>query len=448
MKIDPFSFPEGIHVLEHIDRLVEIFNVCWPMYAAMPAVLKSAVERSYLACGWDMTRSVNRFGKKLYPVFADVARNVKAIIDSSEYDAENKGAYKGSLLTRLDSLTTGINGLIFASEELSATQLFDENVIIDLSRIGSAETKSLIMGMLVLKLQEYRMTGNGMNVPLQHITVLEEAHNLLKRTSYEQNSEAGNLLGKSVEMISNAIAEMRTYGEGFIIADQAPGLLDMSAIRNTNTKIILRLPDQGDRELVGRSANLNDAQITELAKLPRGVAAVYQNEWVQPVLCKVDEAGVNGTIYHYEPKNDERTDMSEGLYIAELLCKGTRLNKEVILGSISEKLESMHIIPSLKAKIFDMLLEPPAEPRMTKLAPIIGALLPDMLLTMEKVYSESNDPVSWTKLCEDQLRKITCQEIDDQTRRDIVQAIVTDHLFNHLGRADELQKWQIEGGLK
>ena len=59
-------------------------------------------------------------------------------------------------------------------------------------------------------------------------------------------------------------------------------------IRNTNTKIIMRLPDQGDRELVGKAAGLNDDQIKELAKLPMGVAAVYQNEWLAPVLCKVD----------------------------------------------------------------------------------------------------------------------------------------------------------------
>ena len=62
-------------------------------------------------------------------------------------------------------------------------------------------------------------------------------------------------------MLTNSIAEMRAFGEGFIIADQAPGLLDMAVIRNTNTKIILILPDQIDRELVGKSANLNDEQI-------------------------------------------------------------------------------------------------------------------------------------------------------------------------------------------
>jgi hypothetical protein len=260
------------------------------MYAAMPAVLKSAVEQSYKECGWDLITSTNRYDESLYPDFADVAENIKSIIDSSEFDKDNKGAYKGALLTRLQSLTTGINGMIFSADELSNNELFEQNVIIDLSRVGSSETKSLIMGMLVLKLQEFRMTeGIPMNADMRHVTVLEEAHNLLRRTSIEQPTEGSNILGKSVEMIANAIAEMRTYGEGFIIADQAPGLMDMSVIRNTNTKIIMRLPDQGDRELVGKSANLNDDQIGELSKLPCGVAAVYQNEWVQPVLCKVEK---------------------------------------------------------------------------------------------------------------------------------------------------------------
>jgi hypothetical protein len=171
------------------------------------------------------------------------------------------------------------------------------------------------MGLLVMKLQEHRMTSGRMNSGLQHITVLEEAHNLLKRTSTEQSCESANLMGKTVEMLANAIAEMRTYGEGFIIADQSPGLLDMSAIRNTNTKIILRLPDQGDRELVGKAAGLNNDQITELAKLQLGIAAVYQNDWLQPILCKVDYFAPPEKMYSYtKPKQDE----SRGSNVDEL----------------------------------------------------------------------------------------------------------------------------------
>lgn len=310
LRINPFSFPKKIHVLEHLDRLIEIFNVCWPMYAAMPAVLKNAIEKSYMDCGWNLLHSINKYEEDLYPTFTDVARNIKDIIDTSEYDKENKGAYKGSLLTRLQSLTNGINGMIFTADEIENEDLFDKNVIVDLSRVGSSETKALIMGILVLKLQEYRMAGNGgMNSELKHITVLEEAHNLLRRTSMDQSAGGANLLGKSVEMLANAIAEMRTYGEGFVIADQAPGLMDMSVIRNTNTKIIMRLPDQNDRELVGKASNLNDDQITELAKLPCGVAAIYQNEWVQPVLCKVDKHSRENTPYSYQPEKLNDTDL-------------------------------------------------------------------------------------------------------------------------------------------
>ena len=44
LKINPFAFPDGIRVVEHVERLVEIFGVCWPMYAAMPAVLKKQLK--------------------------------------------------------------------------------------------------------------------------------------------------------------------------------------------------------------------------------------------------------------------------------------------------------------------------------------------------------------------------------------------------------------------
>ena len=291
LRLNPFVFPPSIHVLEHIDRLVEIFNVCWPMYAAMPAILKEAVERAYTRCGWNLSLSENRIHEEIYPSFADVQEEVRQILAESEYSADNKSDYIGSLVTRLRSLTNGINSLVFSAKGISDEELFNENVIVDLSRIGSAETKSLLMGLLVLKLQEHRMEersrGASPNSTLFHVTVLEEAHNLLKRTSSEQTAEGANLLGKSVEMLANSIAEMRTYGEGFIIADQSPGLLDLSVIRNTNTKIILRLPELSDRELVGAAAGLNASQIEEIVKLEKGVAAVSQIDWLEPVLCQI-----------------------------------------------------------------------------------------------------------------------------------------------------------------
>lgn len=332
LRINPFSFPTGVHVLEHIDRLTEIFNVCWPMYSAMPAVLKKAMLDAYESCGWDLRLSVNRLsqGEDVYPSFLDLFLSLDKVITESAYSEEVKSNYSGALLTRVESLTNGLNGEIFSVKELSNMVLFDENCIIDLSRVGSQETKSLIMGILIMRLSEYRMTGaNTPNSALKHLTVLEEAHNILKRVSTEQSQEGSNMAGKSVEMITNAIAEMRTYGEGFVIVDQSPTSVDKAAIKNTNTKIVMRLPDEDDRKVSGKAAGMNDKQIDEIAKLPTGVAVVYQNDWVSPVLCKIDRMENSRVIFN-EQKDSilELNSENDINYILEFLLAGQTENTQ------------------------------------------------------------------------------------------------------------------------
>ena len=332
LRINPFSFPTGVHVLEHIDRLTEIFNVCWPMYSAMPAVLKKAMLDAYESCGWDLRLSVNRLsrGEDVYPSFLDLFLSLEKVITESAYSEEVKSNYSGALLTRVESLTNGLNGEIFSVNELSNMVLFDENCIIDLSRVGSQETKSLIMGILIMRLSEYRMTGaNTPNSALKHLTVLEEAHNILKRVSTEQSQEGSNMAGKSVEMITNAIAEMRTYGEGFVIVDQSPTSVDKAAIKNTNTKIVMRLPDEDDRKVSGKAAGMNDKQIDEIAKLPTGVAVVYQNDWVSPVLCKIDRMENSRVIFN-EQKDSilELNSENDINYIIEFLLAGQTENTQ------------------------------------------------------------------------------------------------------------------------
>lgn len=346
LRLNPFSFPEDTHVLEHIDRLIEIFNACWPMYAAMPAVLKAAVERAYRGRGWNLSSS-RCAGTRRFPTFWDVMRALPEVVNSKGFSNDTQGDYKGALLTRLESLTNGINGQVLcAYDELDGGELFDQNVIVDLSRVGSSETKALLMGTLILKLQEHRMAqrtagANRPNSGLQHITVLEEAHNLLRRTSTEQSQESSNLQGKSVEMLTNAIAEMRTYGEGFLIADQSPGLLDMAVIRNTNTKLILRLPDEGDRLLVGKAAGLNDDQIVELSRLDTGVAAVYQNHWLEPVLCKVEHfKGEKPYEYVYRALSEAQDPIHKFLMRLFAVSDDTELAQEDV-DAISRWIDSL-----------------------------------------------------------------------------------------------------------
>jgi len=309
LNINPFWFNDDVTVHEHIDKLIEIFNASWSMSAAMPAVLKASIENAYKSIGWNLKTS-ECLGEKKFPTVKDVLGEFNKKMKTTAFSEEVKGNYVGALSTRMESLCNGIYEEIFMGEDIGDEALFDSNVLIDLSRVGASETKSMIMGFLVVRLQEYRMKKEALNLPLQHITVLEEAHHLLRRTSAAQSDEGTNMLGKSVEMISNMIAEMRSFGEGFMIVDQSPGLLDMSVMRNTNTKIIMRLLENSDRELVGNTIGLSTEQKAELSRLTTGVCAIYQKEWLEPVLCLVDKASHKESIYQYQPLVPQSTTNS------------------------------------------------------------------------------------------------------------------------------------------
>ena len=73
--------------------------------------------------------------------------------------------------------------------------------------------------------------------------------------------------------------------------------------------------------LIGKAANLNESQIQELAKLQRGVAAIYQNEWIEPVLCHI-EPHERGLEYSPTQSKNSAKDKasSEELAISTLVC--------------------------------------------------------------------------------------------------------------------------------
>lgn len=327
LRINPFQFPENIHVLSHIEQLMQIFSASWSLTEAMPAFLKQAVVGAYVRCGWDTLNSIHIKGVSdhKYPTFSDVLKLLRIIIDESDYSAQSKGNYKGALLTRVEGMCTGINGVIFQnSEGVRDSILFDSNVVVDLSELGSEEAIALIMGTFIMKLNEYRKSQRKsdptaqLNSQLKHITVLEEAHNLLKRTSTEQSQEGANMVGKSVEMISNSIKEMRTYGEGFVIIDQSPMAVDTSAIENTSTKIIMNTPAKDACEELGSALALNEAQTAELSKLNVGVAAVLQKGWLSPVLMKIDmwDDRYNADLIRTDTGELKRV---KGIVVSELL---------------------------------------------------------------------------------------------------------------------------------
>ncbi len=293
-SVNPFEFDSNVHIKEHLDHLNSVVTTCWPLYGPMPAMLKDAFEEAYIACGWDLDLSerIVRKGKE-FPTFEDVLPAIERIIDQSTYSGETKGDYKGALCMRIRMLLNGFEGQIFGNVRgVPDSELFDQSAIVDLSNIGNPETRALIMGILIIKLREYRFSNQKeTNSSLRHITVLEEAHNILKRCSHESSQDSGNVQGAAVSALVDCIAEMRSCGEGFMIIDQSPSAVDEAALKNTAIKIVMRLPEKNDCEAVANTMGLTEEQARELTRFDKGVAAVFHEGWNEAVLGKM------GTIW-------------------------------------------------------------------------------------------------------------------------------------------------------
>lgn len=359
LQINPFVFPyQHVDVLEHIKRIVGIFNACWSLYAAMPSILEHSIIAAYEKCGWDVDVSEHKFSNPIFPRIDDVVMCVKDYIDSSDYSADTKGDYKAAIEKRLQDLCEGMFDRMFNRGSIPDEELFNKNTIIDLSRTGSSETNALIMGFLVIKLNEFRMSEGGMNKSLRHVTVLEEAHNLLRKVSTSQSMETANVAGKSVEMITNSIAEMRTYGESFIIVDQSPSMLDSAAIRNTNTKIVLSLPDIEDRKVAGGSMTLSEEQIDEIARQKQGEAIVYQNHWEEPVQCKVNLFGYYDKDFVYSKKSqfNKKAKRVYNTEIVEFLLY-PYINKTFDIDLVANLIEGSEMPASIRFSLMDLVEE-------------------------------------------------------------------------------------------
>jgi hypothetical protein len=236
-------------------------------------------------------------------------------------------------------------------------------------------------------------------------------------------------------MLSNAIAEVRTYGEGFIIADQAPGLLDMSVIRNTNTKIIMRLPDAEDRNLVGKSANLSDEQIRELAKIPTGVAAVYQNNWLEPILCKVAYEKTDG-IYEKSPSANVFSDNRKEILLS-LLSKSAGERLDFNIEELTSMIVSSELPTSVKTAAIKILRQNGAVDLSE-----ISSVVYDMVCNREmEIKAENADTIEEWKNVFVYSSKLAISELPEYVQNTVIECILREQVVRYDKPDEYLETW-------
>jgi len=294
LRLNPFVVPEGILIQTHLDYLKSLFSAAFVLYPPMPYVLEQSIQGIYEDRGWDLALNVNRRGgqsERRFPTLADLAAKVAVVIDRMGYDDKLTMDVKAGLLARIDQLRIGggKGAMLDTRQALDPSALFETPCILELKQIVSDDEKAFIIGLILIRLYEYcESHPPATKGALRHVTLVEEAHRLLRNVSTEQGSEVvANPKGRAIEVFANILSEIRAYGEGIMIAEQIPGKLAPDAIKNTNLKIIHRLVADDDRRLVGSTLNLNESQTRFLATLQLGEAVAYAEGMQQPVLVSV-----------------------------------------------------------------------------------------------------------------------------------------------------------------
>ena len=274
-RLNPFECPAGVSLQTHIDYLLSAFQAAFVLYPPMPYALETAVYEVYSDKGWDISENTNRYGRTLYPTMSDLYEKIEVVVDRLGYDKEVQANVKAALKARIHSLMIGGKGAMLDTQRsVPIGSLLDHPVVMELEDLGDDNTRSFVIGMLLVQLYEFRKSQmNTDSQKLRHILLVEEAHRLLKNVP--EVNEGNNSRAQSIEFFCNMLAEIRTYGQGIIISDQVPTKLAPDTIKNTNLKIVHRTVAEDDRITMGRSMNMTEAQIQYLSALERGFAAVY-----------------------------------------------------------------------------------------------------------------------------------------------------------------------------
>lgn len=321
-QFNPFYIQPGITLQTHIDYLKDLFNASFSFYGPMTYILETCLYRIYKNKGWNLTTgdhpslvnsksimdrydpdfiskqyeiSEHRF---LFPTMNDLLHEVKIYIEKElNYDSEVSGNIKSAMIARLEGLSMGAKGYMFNTyAPANMRDMLEKNVILELEGFSDDSDKAFVVGLLIIFIKEYRQCQSTSPNGLQHILVIEEAHRLLKNVATERTSETmGNPKGKAVEHFANMLAEMRSYGQGVIIAEQIPSKIAPDVIKNSSNKIIHRLVSKDDQEFMANTIGVREEHAIYFGAQKPGFALCHKEGMYTPVSVKIDK--VENKVY-------------------------------------------------------------------------------------------------------------------------------------------------------
>lgn len=301
LHINPFEFPRGMTLAEHIRNLIAVFDGAFALEPPMPFLLDSSVEEVYRDHNW--VPAMLNSGKLDYPTMSELYKKLEEKLNKTDYAPEIQGNLKSALQVRIGSLLTREMGDIFDVPESTVPpeQWIKRSAILELEAMGKdqANFTTLLVATLIretLKVENYEKLSDGRP---RHVMFFEEAHNLIGPTAEPKGEGEADPKTAATAYVVKMLAEVRALGEGIVIADQLPTAMAPEVIKNTSLKIALRITAQDDRELLGGTMNANPDQLENLSVFSPGHALVSYEPLLKPFEVQLP---------YFEAKEGEQDD--------------------------------------------------------------------------------------------------------------------------------------------
>jgi uncharacterized protein len=287
--INPLEPEKGFPLQTHVDLTHALFLAAFRTTPPFPQVIGLALTRVYEDFNWDLTLGEARGGvdSATYPRLGDLQRVARDVVSDIGYGEEATRDVRGFVDVRLSSLRHGTPGRFFeGGHPLDVAAALKQNIVLEIQDLGDDQDKAFLMGAVIIRLYEHLRMRERLHAvgeePLRHVTVIEEAHRLLRGSAIEGHAS------HAVELFGSLLAEVRAYGEGIVVAEQIPSKIVSDVIKNTSIKIMHRLPARDDRETVGATMNLTEEQSRFMVTVEPGLAAVFTDGMDYPALVRMD----------------------------------------------------------------------------------------------------------------------------------------------------------------
>ena len=306
-RFNPFMFFRKTTLDEHISTLEASFKGAMPLFNPLPALLAEGIEQVYAQLGWQPQYTAEEGLKHglEFPNMQELYEAITDILETKEYSSEIRGNIKTSLEVRIGSLLRrSVGNMLNTPKSLpDIKSLMKRPVILEMDALNEEQANLMTMFLLGTLRQYVRATRKS-GSSLEHVVVIEEAHNIVGTDAGQTNEEGGaNPKVEATKYIVRMLAEMRALGQGMIIADQLPSAVSDEVVKNTNVKIAHRTVSGDDREILKQSMLLTEIQSQELARAMPGDAYLFMEGTYKPVRIKEPNTKL---IYGIEePPSDE-----------------------------------------------------------------------------------------------------------------------------------------------